>query len=213
MYVVSFVVMTLRRRGSSGVFCSSCRRKEGLKYSVVSGLFGWWGFPWGPISTIQTIGANAVGGYQDTEFNADLLAAVGAELADRGDLPAAVGCLEASLRMIDQPEVRQCLWALQGAGGSSGSSSSAPSIAEPEAAATHAPTRAGGGQPMYAPGDLVGWARGTPLHPEPSSETEAIRALDLGEERHSFVGCVGSGEDTGWQYRLDRHDVLDEGLM
>jgi hypothetical protein len=180
MYTISFIVMTLKRPGSSGIFCSSCRRKEGLKYSVVSGLFGWWGFPWGPIYTVQAIGQNSAGGFQDTEFNADLLAAVGSELADRGDLPAAVGCLEASLRMSDQPEVRQFLWALQGANGSS-APRTAPPIAEPHAAETGTPPQTGGNHSMYAPGDLVSWARGTPLHPEPSSGTEVIRTLDLGE--------------------------------
>ncbi len=31
---------------------------------LVSGLFGWWGIPWGPVYTLQTIGKNSAGGYQ-----------------------------------------------------------------------------------------------------------------------------------------------------
>ena len=34
----------------------------GLPFTVVSFLFGWWGIPWGPIFTIQTLIKNLNGG-------------------------------------------------------------------------------------------------------------------------------------------------------
>ena len=114
-YAVSLLVVTLRRPGSFGIFCSRCRKKEALKYSLISGLFGWWGIPWGPIYTLQTIGQNSAGGLQSPELNADLLAAIGAELAERGDRNEAIAALERSLELRDQPDVRTFLWALQGA--------------------------------------------------------------------------------------------------
>ena len=34
----------------------------GLKYSLITMLAGWWGFPWGPIRSIQALGTNFSGG-------------------------------------------------------------------------------------------------------------------------------------------------------
>ena len=116
MYVVSLIFVTMRQPGAAGVFCSRCRKWQAFKDSLVSALLGWWGFPWGPLYTLQVIGRNSAGGYQDREFNASLLVAVGAELAEQGDNAEAVKALEKSLSLSDVPEVRQFLWSLQGSG-------------------------------------------------------------------------------------------------
>ncbi len=42
--------------------CDSCRVTAGLPYSLLSLLFGWWGIPWGPIYTVQSIIQNFRGG-------------------------------------------------------------------------------------------------------------------------------------------------------
>lgn len=56
-WTLSFIVMT-QRRGSSEVYF--LRRdewaiKHGWPYLFLSLILGWWGIPWGPIYTIQSI--------------------------------------------------------------------------------------------------------------------------------------------------------------
>ncbi len=55
-----------------GIFCSACATKLGLRASVISALFGWWGFPWGPIWTISSICNNAAGGSHSQEIDEKL---------------------------------------------------------------------------------------------------------------------------------------------
>lgn len=38
----------------------------GFVYSLMSLILGWWGIPWGPIYTIQTLWRNLRGGYRST---------------------------------------------------------------------------------------------------------------------------------------------------
>lgn len=59
--VVSVLVVTTRTP-IQGIFCSECAKKIALQASFITGLFGWWGFPWGPIWTIGSILGNAFGG-------------------------------------------------------------------------------------------------------------------------------------------------------
>lgn len=67
-YVISIVILTLRlksdiffiRRGSSGF-------AEGIPYSLISLLAGWWGFPFGFIFTPIHIMMNSFGGSNVTQ--------------------------------------------------------------------------------------------------------------------------------------------------
>jgi hypothetical protein len=201
-YAVSLLVVTLRRPGSFGVFCSRCRKKEGFKYSLISGLLGWWGIPWGPIYTLQTIGQNSAGGLQSPELNADLLAAIGAEFAERGDRDEAVGALERSLELRDQPDVRNFLWALQGATLSDLERSTAsdterrPTLVDP-------PTPNGEPSNNLSPGDIVTWRVASQLCQQPSDDADVIAVLDPSEAivtrlsgHWAHVRTVG-GQD-GW---------------
>jgi hypothetical protein len=113
-YVLSGIVITLRRAGSSGIFCGSCRRKEGIKWSVLTGVLGWWGIPWGPLYTVQSLVHNARGGIQGAEENAEVLEMAGKELAGRGETPEAIRALEQSVKLRDDPEVSQLLGRLRG---------------------------------------------------------------------------------------------------
>lgn len=113
LYTISLLVVTFRR-GAGGVYCGSCRKKEGLKWTLLSSVMGWWGFPWGPIYTLQAIGRNSGGGYQDPEINAHLLQVVAQELIEDSDTQGAVEALEASLRLRDDGDARQALWSIQG---------------------------------------------------------------------------------------------------
>jgi hypothetical protein len=69
--VVSVVVMTTKTP-IQGTFCSACATKLGLQASIISAVFGWWGFPWGPIWTISSICTNAGGGRHSQEIDEKL---------------------------------------------------------------------------------------------------------------------------------------------
>ena len=166
IYTISVIFMTYRR-GAGGVYCSRCRKKEGFKWTLVSALFGWWGFPWGPIYTLQAIGRNSAGGYQDASLNAGLLKAVAAELMERGDQPGAIDALETSLRLEDGPDARQALWSLQGE-----LVSNTTQPASVPAAATFGPA------PTFTPGAVVRSANGdAPLHAAPGGSAEQVGSL------------------------------------
>ena len=62
-YTISVLIMTFRRssdihfirHGESAV-------ARGLKWTLLTFLAGWWGIPWGPIYSIQSIVVNCRGG-------------------------------------------------------------------------------------------------------------------------------------------------------
>ena len=51
------------------------RFRLGLRYSLISLLFGWWGIPWGPIWTLGTVFKNLGGG---VDVTANVLSALNA---------------------------------------------------------------------------------------------------------------------------------------
>ena len=68
---VSIVLLTTKTP-IQGIFCSACATKLGLRASLISALFGWWGFPWGPIWTIGSIFTNAGGGRYSQDIDEKL---------------------------------------------------------------------------------------------------------------------------------------------
>lgn len=61
-YAISILIMTFRR--GSNVFLlkkGEWAIKHGYPYLLLSLLLGWWGIPWGPIYTIQSIYNSFVG--------------------------------------------------------------------------------------------------------------------------------------------------------
>ena len=62
-YCISIVILTFKRPsdihfirpGQSAV-------TPGLGFTLMSVLLGWWGIPWGPIYTVQSIWMNSTGG-------------------------------------------------------------------------------------------------------------------------------------------------------
>src|SRR5712691_4447206 len=113
-YAASAVFFSVRRVGSSGIFCASCRRKEAIKWSLLTGLVGWWGIPWGPIFTIQTLVRNARGGRQEKNLNAGLLKATGEALAAGGETSEAIRSLERSAALRQDPDVDELLGRVRG---------------------------------------------------------------------------------------------------
>jgi hypothetical protein len=68
---ISIILLTTKTP-IQGIFCSACATKLGLRASLVSAIFGWWGFPWGPIYTISSIFTNAGGGRHSREIDEKL---------------------------------------------------------------------------------------------------------------------------------------------
>ena len=67
-YCISLLVITFRR--SSNVYFISHEQNavvKGLPFTLLSLLLGWWGIPWGPIYTIQSLWVNLKGGKDVTQ--------------------------------------------------------------------------------------------------------------------------------------------------
>jgi hypothetical protein len=164
IYAFSLVLVTFTEGAGAGIYCSGCRKRVALKYTLISAILGWWGIPWGPIRTVQAIGRNSAGGYQDRDLNAELLRAVAAELIERGERAGAVDALETSLRLRDDGSVRQVLWSLQG-----------EALGATDAATLAAPAYAGA---SFRPGEVVRTAgAGVQLFREPATTEEPVGVL------------------------------------
>jgi len=70
--VQSFLVVTARKP-IAGVYCSDCAHRQSVKASITSWLLGWWGFPWGPLYTVQALVTNMFGGTHPPLENARIL--------------------------------------------------------------------------------------------------------------------------------------------
>jgi hypothetical protein len=67
-YTVSLLVVTMRNPSEIHfLHAHENGLGRGLKYSLLSLIFGWWGFPWGPIYTIGSIATNFNGGKDVTQ--------------------------------------------------------------------------------------------------------------------------------------------------
>jgi len=58
----SIIFFTNKSSGSFRYICDSCSVFAGLPYSFLTFLLGWWGIPWGPLYTVQSIIRNFRGG-------------------------------------------------------------------------------------------------------------------------------------------------------
>ncbi len=67
-YCISVIVMTFKR--PSNIYFIRLGDNaivKGIGYTLLSLLFGWWGIPWGPIYTIQSLARNLGGGKEVTK--------------------------------------------------------------------------------------------------------------------------------------------------
>jgi hypothetical protein len=67
-YCISILVITFKR--SSSIYfirAGESAVSKGLVFSLLSLLLGWWGIPWGPIYTIQSLVTNFQGGKDVTQ--------------------------------------------------------------------------------------------------------------------------------------------------
>ena len=67
----SFIVITYRSV-IQGVFCSSCAEKMAIRATLITWLLGWWGIPWGPVYSLQSLFTNLFGGKKMATINAQL---------------------------------------------------------------------------------------------------------------------------------------------
>jgi hypothetical protein len=68
LYTVSLIVVTFKR--TSGVYLvrgGENPRSKGLPFTIISFLFGWWGIPFGPKYTLESIRTNLHGGKDVTD--------------------------------------------------------------------------------------------------------------------------------------------------
>jgi hypothetical protein len=95
-WVFSLVIVT-KRGGKSGIWCERCRAKQAAIWSTITGLVGWWGFPFGPIYTVPALYFNALGGKQDAALNASMLRLVAYQLYEKGEALEALTAAEESI--------------------------------------------------------------------------------------------------------------------
>ncbi len=73
-YCVSILILTFKR--SSGVYYIRPGERtivKGLRFTLISLVLGWWGFPWGPIYTIESLSINFGGGEDITDRMMDTI--------------------------------------------------------------------------------------------------------------------------------------------
>jgi hypothetical protein len=81
-YCISIIILTFKR--SSDVFfvrAGESAASKGLVFSLISLLLGWWGIPWGPIHTIQSLISNFRGGKDVTQ---EVMASISKQAPERG---------------------------------------------------------------------------------------------------------------------------------
>ena len=67
-FTISLIVVTFKR--TSGVYLirgNESRTSKGLPFTIISCLFGWWGIPFGPKYTLESILTNSKGGKDVTD--------------------------------------------------------------------------------------------------------------------------------------------------
>ena len=87
-YCVSVVVVTFRR--PSGIYFIRAGENaflKGLPFTLLSLVAGWWGIPWGPIYTIQSVYNNSRGGKDVTQAIANSLRAQAAPASAASPIP------------------------------------------------------------------------------------------------------------------------------
>lgn len=66
-YCISVGILSFKRSsGVKAIPAGGSALLAGLPYTLISLMFGWWGIPWGPIWTIQTMWRNMTGGIDVT---------------------------------------------------------------------------------------------------------------------------------------------------
>lgn len=68
LYAFSIIVMTFKRSSDVRfVKAGESAVLPGLPWTLLTFVVGWWGIPWGPIYTVQSLYTNLTGGQDVTE--------------------------------------------------------------------------------------------------------------------------------------------------
>lgn len=81
-YCISILILTFKR--SSNIYFISHEQSavvKGLPFTLLTLVLGWWGIPWGPIYTIQSVIVNFQGGKDVTQ---EVLASMSASAQKAG---------------------------------------------------------------------------------------------------------------------------------
>ncbi len=105
-YVFSFIFITFRKE-FHGRWCLKHRTFYLLLAAIISGTFGWLGFPFGLIYTPQTLFRLAKGSVMRKLSNVKLLRSLAEAHEERGLNAGALRCLEGSLQFVDDLWSRQ----------------------------------------------------------------------------------------------------------
>jgi len=108
LWVVSLLYVT-SKRGWGKILCSRCRIKYNLLWNLEVFIAGWWGFPYGPIYTIEALYKNSKGGIQPEENNASLLAVLAYDFYLQGRYNDAFDALQESQRFKPTKEKTEFL--------------------------------------------------------------------------------------------------------
>lgn len=80
-YTISILIMTFKRSSELYLYRSGENRvQSGLFFSLITLLLGWWGIPWGPIYSIQSLWQNFSGGIDVTK---EILAKLEAPISEQ----------------------------------------------------------------------------------------------------------------------------------
>ena len=93
--VKSFLVFTWHGQ-KTGIYCQECAEKAAFKSTLITVLFGWWGFPWGFIYPPAALITNLFGGKRPPDENTALLLTQARAYASRGEYPIAQSCLSSA---------------------------------------------------------------------------------------------------------------------
>lgn len=92
-YCISIVVMTFKR-GTDIYFLRADENPvvKGLGWTLLTVLAGWWGIPWGPIFTVQSLWRNLKGGH---DLTAGVCKSLGLPMESVSSPPMAVAAVAA----------------------------------------------------------------------------------------------------------------------
>jgi len=111
--VISYFVLT-QKQAHAHVLCSRCRIKHSLLSNLKVWLLGWWGFPWGPIYSIEALLKNLQGGEQPTKNNVALLSLLAYDFYTQNRYEECYKTLKASYKLWPDKETKEYMSQIEG---------------------------------------------------------------------------------------------------
>ena len=96
--VLSLLVVTYKK-AYAYILCAKCRIKYSLLFNFEVFFLGWWGFPWGPVYSIEALFENMKGGEQPKRNNEALLNILAYDFYQQGRYSEAYECMQESIKV------------------------------------------------------------------------------------------------------------------